>query len=110
MTTKHMPLEEAGEGMVLAQDLRDAQDQVLLPQGAALTASILQSLRRRGIELVPVACDENAEQAKRDEAAERERKLKRLERLFRKCAEGEDGQTSRMLRQHIAQYLAGGQS
>ncbi len=79
------PIDDASEGMVLSQDLRDAGGAVLLPAGATLSAASLNSLRRRGIETVIVV----ASAPPVDPAvlqAERERQCARLERLFRRSA------------------------
>jgi hypothetical protein len=78
-------IDAAVEGMVLSQNLLDAGGAVLLPAGATLSASSINSLRRRGIEAVQVAMA--AEPV--DEAAllaERARQCARLERLFRHSA------------------------
>lgn len=75
-------LDQASEGMVLADDLLDGAATVLLPAGATLSASMLDALARRGIASVAVvgqACDDQAD-------AERERRCARLARLFRHSA------------------------
>src|ERR1700741_3943269 len=82
---KTIPIDDAGEGMVLAEALSDAGGRVLLPSGATLSASSLQGLIRRGIEqLVVVGDDDPADSAARE--AERVRKLERLSYLFRSSA------------------------
>lgn len=95
-------LHDASAGMVLAEELRDAHNTVLLPQGATLTEAILAALRRRGIELVPIAGVREAA----DVAARRELKLKRLDHLFRKCTDVDVA--SAKLKQQLAAYLGGG--
>jgi hypothetical protein len=77
-------IDDATEGMVLSQALLDG-GAVLLPAGATLSASSLNSLRRRGIEQLHVALaaapvDQAALQA------ERERTGQRLVHLFRNSA------------------------
>ena len=72
-------MEQAQEGMVLAQALSDASGAVLLARGATLTAASLTALRRRNIERCHVVMDEAPDPAAQ-ELAEQER-LRRLERL-----------------------------
>jgi hypothetical protein len=88
-------IEQAGAGMVLAADLLDGHGSVLLPQGTALTASALASLRRRGVDYCTVeqAAGGNgaADQAAR--ARQREHQLARLQHLFRHCADQEANAT-----------------
>ncbi|NHZ81230.1 hypothetical protein F2P44_18400 [Massilia sp. CCM 8695] len=99
-------IDAASEGMVLAQDLRDAGGGVLLPAGATLSASSLASLRRRGIERVQVV----AAEAPVDEAAvraERERQCARLARLFRRCLTGSPANASAVLYERLLAYRGG---
>lgn len=82
-----LDLDQAGAGMVLAEDLTDAHGGVLLPAGASLTDANLASLRRRGIEACTVLVEEAA--AAEDpavRAAEQLRLQQRLARLFRASA------------------------
>lgn len=91
-------IDDVVEGMVLAHDLRDAGGAVLLPAGAILSAASLSSLRRRGIErlpVVPVAAAPDPAAL----AAERERQVKRLASLFRHSASC--GATGRLLDQMV---------
>ncbi|WP_317202943.1 hypothetical protein [Janthinobacterium sp.] len=88
MSGRLIDLEQARAGMLLADDLTDANGTVLLPGGAALTEANLASLRRRGIESCRVAEAE----AQEDEAARAQRHAlaqQRLARLFRHSAEAE---------------------
>ena len=48
------PLAEAQPGMVLSDVLRDDKGNVLLAQGVVLTESMLASLARHGIDLMPI--------------------------------------------------------
>jgi hypothetical protein len=50
-----VPLASATSGMQLACDLRDENDNVLLPQGCVLTPTIINALQRRGIVYVDLA-------------------------------------------------------
>lgn len=54
MEIRDLPLGQARAGMVLSGELRDAQGHVLLPAGAVLTAAMLASLARHGIDTLPV--------------------------------------------------------
>jgi hypothetical protein len=93
-------IDDAAEGMLLSHDLLDDAGNVLLPAGATLSAVSLRSLRRRGIETLPVVADTEADGAPPDPAAlaaERERRLARLAHLFRRSADV--GATGRLLAQ-----------
>ncbi|MDQ1921036.1 hypothetical protein [Massilia pseudoviolaceinigra] len=96
-------IDDASEGMVLAQDLRDAGGGVLLPAGATLSASSLASLRRRGIEQVQVvgAAPPVDEAAVR---AERERQCARLEHLFRRCLPAAPASANSVLYERLLAY------
>lgn len=48
------PLAESRPGMVLSDVVRDDKGNVLLAQGIVLTESMLASLARHGIELLPI--------------------------------------------------------
>ncbi|MEG2961622.1 hypothetical protein CLU92_2310 [Janthinobacterium sp. 61] len=76
---REISMEQAQEGMVLAQALSDASGAVLLAQGATLTAASLTALRRRNVERCYVVMEETLDPAAQ-ELAEQER-LRRLERL-----------------------------
>ncbi len=83
-------LEQAVEGMTLADALLDAHGGVLLPQDATLTTATLASLRRRGIERCVVWSEAEAP----DPAAlarARALQLGRLARLFRHSADSDGG-------------------
>jgi len=97
MNSTVVDLDDASAGMVLAEALLDAHGAVLLPPGAVLSDSTLNSLRRRGVPscsvLVPPE-PETAEQA----AARRQQCLERLQHLFRRSAETEaTGELLRLL-------------
>ena len=81
---REISMEQALEGMVLAQALSDASGAVLLAQGATLTAASLTALRRRNVErcyVVMEAAFDPAAQAHAEQ--ERVRRLERLAVLFR---------------------------
>jgi hypothetical protein len=48
------PLAESRPGMVLSDAVRDGKGNVLLAQGIVLTESMLASLARHGIDLLPI--------------------------------------------------------
>ncbi len=51
---QHLPVADVRPGMVLSDVLLDQQGQVLLPQGAILTAAIIALLPRHGVEVLAV--------------------------------------------------------
>lgn len=85
----HLALADVRAGMVLSDVLLDRQGQVLLPEGAVLTAAIIALLPRHGIDSLAVlwAVQEVAPAAVVDEAAV----SARLQHLFRHCG-GDDAQ------------------
>ena len=94
-----LPLDQATPGMTLSEPLCDAKGDVLLPQGATLTAAVLAALERRGIDSLPIAINDDAEQLSDAELeALRERARERIASLFRHC--GEEG-TMGILKQYI---------
>ncbi len=94
-------LDDAEAGMVLANALLDAHGGTLLPKGAELTQSVLQSLQRRGVERLTIVDDGASDE---ELAKEREHAEKRLAVLFRR-AEGQAG--SETLRRCILRYRTG---
>jgi hypothetical protein len=105
-------IDGASEGMVLAEDLRDAGGAVLLPAGTTLGTAALASLRRRGIERLQVvgpAAPEDAAEAAIDQAArqaECERQCARLRHLFRRCLDDPAGGASALLLARLLAYRA----
>ena len=98
-TSATITIDEATEGMVLSHDLLDG-GAVLLPAGATLGASSLNSLRRRGVEQLRVAVAAAAPDAAALQA-ERERQCQRLARLFRNSAPvGASARLLERLQQH----------
>lgn len=95
---KQVDLDDAAAGMVLAADVLDHQGSVLLPNGAALTEALLRSMRRRGIDSVPIV-DDAVDPALL--AAERERVAVRLAQLFRQPG---PGRADALLREQLASY------
>lgn len=97
---EHLPLADLKPGMVLSDEILDAQGQVLLPKGAILNPATLALLPSHGIEMVAVLS--RAAQTPRPERAVIE---KRLDKLFRKTDidEQDDGATT-LLRRYITNY------
>jgi hypothetical protein len=95
-------LDEASAGMILSDDLRDAQGSVLLPAGTTLSDSTLTSLRRRGIDMLSIQGDELPDA---DDAAAQEKYKERLQQLFRK--HGEDDMATEVLRQLVTRFRLG---
>jgi hypothetical protein len=93
-----VPVAEAGEGMVLYEDVRDHAGQVLLPRQTALSGTLLRALSRRGIETLLVVDDTAAPE---ELAAERERVLERLAHLCRRAG---DGRANALLRDVVERY------
>ncbi len=76
-----IPLSDASPGMTLSDPILDTKGNLLLPVGTLLTSAILESLRRHQIDTVAIA---GAEISTIEENSEREQRLGRVERLFRK--------------------------
>jgi hypothetical protein len=98
---KEVEVDDAVAGMVLFRDVLDQRGAVLLQKDTELTDSLLTSLRRRGIDTVPV-CDAAVDEAAL--AAERERVGQRLARLLRHCG---DSRAEAMLRGGLHAYRMG---
>ncbi|SEN99392.1 hypothetical protein SAMN05428959_10473 [Duganella sp. CF517] len=87
-------LDQAAAGMTLASALLDAHGGVLLPRDAALTDSMLASLRRRGVERCVVWAPEEAAAVDPAQLArERELRMQRLQRLFRHSGDDTGAET-----------------
>ena len=91
---KHVPLDQALPGMVLADALCDSQGKVLLAEGIELTESTLSALRRHGIDALSIVAGTLSEE---ELAVRRDHSAARIERLFRKCSEHEDDATAVLL-------------
>lgn len=95
-------MDEANPGMVLSDDLLNADGKTLLPAGALLTDANLLSLRRRGVETLMIRGEETSDS---DNAAELHKHRQRLARLFRKHTE--DDMATEVLRQFVANFRLG---
>lgn len=94
-----LDLAAAQVGMVLAQDVANATGQTLAATGMVLTESLIEGLRKRGIERLTVRSQKNA-------AADAAAQAERIAFLFRK-AEGDPIRAA--LRRALEQYRSGGQ-
>jgi hypothetical protein len=96
-------LAAARPGMVLSDVLLDRQGQMLLPQGTTLTDAMLASLRRHGVDMLPIVATggDPAPAAAADVQA-------RLDHLFRKNDrdDNEDWATG-LLRRYVEDYRHG---
>jgi hypothetical protein len=93
-----VPVDEASEGMVLYEDVRDSGGNVLLPRQTALSGTLLRSLARRGIDTVLVVDDTVAPEQL---AAERARTQERIAYLCRRAG---NGRANALLRTVVEQY------
>ena len=93
-----LDLAAAQVGMVLAQDVANATGQTLAATGMVLSESLIEGLRKRGVERLTVCSQEDASA---DTAAQAER----IAYLFRK-AEGDPIRAA--LRRALEQYRSGG--
>ena len=94
---RSVPLDEVEEGAQLYEQVVDRQGNVLLPAGAELSAGLVRSLERRGIEAVIVVDDSISAEAL---AQAREQAGARLDDLFSKSS----GRASAALRQLVLEY------
>ena len=87
-----LPLAQARAGMVLGNELRDAQGTLLLPRGTVLTPAVLASLQRHGIATLQVEAPHAA----------------RIDYLFRKHdPAGTNAWAGNALHDHLRAYRAG---
>lgn len=75
---KQIGVDQAEEGMVLANDLCDSLDRVIMKEGAVLTTSYLKKLSRWGIEVLCIESED--EEAVGDEISEE--RIAAVEKLF----------------------------
>jgi len=79
-----IPIEQATPGMVLAEDLRQNADNILLPRALILSEKHLTSLRRRGVkEISVIAADTTALYSPAELQAMREATKLQVQRQFR---------------------------
>ena len=82
MPNRHtqIALEDAVPGMILTDAVLDTRGNILLPDGTALTDTMLVSLRRHEIDTIAIA---GAVVSRAEENRERDARVARLNRLFR---------------------------
>lgn len=95
---QHIALAQVQAGMVLSDELLDLQGKVLLPRATVLSAAMLASLRRHGIETLPILLE--AMLSDQEIAFTLERQRHRIAHLFRKndLASDSDPATSALRR------------
>lgn len=87
MTPILLPLDQARPGQRLGSDLRDARGAVLLAAGSELSESLINALRRRGVESISVALADSI--TPEEQEMQREAARRRLAWLFRRAGESE---------------------
>jgi hypothetical protein len=107
MTILHrqVPLDQATAGMVLADDLLDAQGNILLARNITLTDAMIAALRRHQVEAVPIV---SGTLTRKELTAQRLAHEARLVRLFRKPANDMEDATG-ILSQYVRYYRLGGE-
>ena len=97
---RELPLAEAVPGMILAENVSDAQGRVLVPLGAELNAGLLAALVRREVLAVVVEYELEEDPAERE--ARHARIAAELEQRFKLAGEGLETQ---LLRQTLFEFL-----
>ena len=104
---QHLALADVRPGMILSDVLLDQQGQVLLPQGAVLTAATIALLPRHGVEMLPIArtdAGQHVQEAPIDAAAVEARQA----RLFRKNdLDNQNDWATGILRRYMLDYRLG---
>jgi hypothetical protein len=93
-----VPIDEAREGVVLHDDVRDRAGTVVLPRASVLDGALIRSLARSGIDTLRIVDDTLTPEAL---AAERARIRERLAYL---CRHVGDGRANGLLRKVVEQY------
>jgi hypothetical protein len=99
----YLSIHKTTAGMVLADDLMDKLGHVLLPAGTTLTDAMLKSLILHEVHLLSILLDEVPGDAL-ERSLERQKKIDRLEYLFRK--KPDDTPTS-TLQTYLQKYRTG---
>jgi hypothetical protein len=101
---QHIALADVRPGMVLSDVLLDRQGQVLLPQGAILTAAIIALLPRHGVAMLAVVPSDAGAAPQPDHGALQAR----LAHLFRHSgADGSDAWATGILHRYMEDYRLG---
>ena len=96
-------LAAARPGMVLSDVLLDRQGQMLLPQGTVLSDSVLASLARHGIDMLPIAIGDDGATAPPAGNVQ-----DRLDHLFRNNErDNDDDWATGILRRYVEDYRHG---
>lgn len=85
MAKRLIPIADVPANSVLGAPLTDASGQVLLPAGAQLPPSLLESLKRRGIAAVPLAVPDDWSPL---DEAEKAQLIHHVDYLFRQAGQG----------------------
>jgi hypothetical protein len=94
-------LADTRPGMVLGEVLRDDKGNVLLAQGAVLSESMLASLARHGVEMLPIL----TARAEPEPALDPVRVQERLDRVFRKHERDNHGDwATGILRRYVEDF------
>lgn len=102
---QHLPLSQVLAGMVLSDELLDAQGKVLLPQGTVLTEATLALMPRHNIVALPVLDTGVADE---DVTRDRTAHALRLTQLFRKNDPDNDADwATGLLRRYVSQFRVG---
>jgi hypothetical protein len=112
---QHLALADVRPGMVLSDVLLDRQGQVLLPQGAVLTAPIIALLPRHGIEALAVLRSNDGGADSAEAVPDYAALQQRLDHLFRRngsrnhndedhAVDIHDGSATAMLHHYMEDY------
>ena len=103
---QHVPLAQVQAGMILSDELLDAQGHILLPQGTVLSESMLALMPRHGITMLPIALTEQPSAA--EQAAGQEQHLERIAHLFRKNdPDSDEDWATALLRRFVTDFRLG---
>lgn len=101
---RFLPLSKVEAGMVLSDEVLDAQGHVLLPAGAVISANLLARLPAHGISALPIAVPADAAHP----AVDRDAVLRRVARVFRRIDPHDPAHApSRALRRAVEAYRLG---
>lgn len=101
---RFLPLSKVEPGMVLSDEVRDGQGQVLLPAGAVLTDDLIARLPAHGVSALPIAVPDDHPEAPLD----RDAVLHRVAEVFRRIDPYDPAHAaSRMLRRAVETYRLG---
>ncbi|MCU6433520.1 hypothetical protein LPB67_06970 [Undibacterium sp. Jales W-56] len=94
----YIPIQNALPDMVIAKDVVDQNEHVLLPEGTVLTSTHIQSLIKRGITQI---CIQLTEATAIDHSADLLRQRERLDQLFHKTSHFP---INSLLKSYVMQY------